>query len=1411
MRNLYKAFITTIVCAILCAPVLRAQVYPTGFAQSRVGSGLRVQVAAAIAPDGRAFVVEQSGSVRVIKNNATLPTPFVMLAVDSRGERGLLGVAVDPDFLINKYLYVYYTVPGTPARNRISRFTATNDTAAPGSETVILNLDPLSSALIHNGGALHFGKDGKLYVAVGENASTANSQNLNTYHGKLLRINKDGSIPPGNPFTSGSEQQRRIWAYGFRNPFTFAIDQETGKIFVNDVGQGAWEEINDATVGGRNFGWPTTEGYFNQSDFPNLTNPVYAYGHGAGDGVGCAIVGGAFISQSNPNYPPEYRGKYLFQDNCNDWFNILDLSGPVAVRSPFATSVTLNSLGLMMGLDGYLYFSARHHESLYKIVYNFGLPPTITNHPVSATVATGQPATLTVSALGTPPLSYQWLKNGIELPSATGATFSISQAIKEDSGEYRVLVSNTAGNVTSNVATLTVITNELPRAEILTPTSDNTYVAGATIDFSGQGTDAEDGVLPPQSMSWQINFHHNTHDHDEPPTNGISAGSFTIPQVGETSDNVWYRIILTVTDSHGFKGKDSVDVFPLKSTLQFNTVPAGLQITLDGQPMNTPSTVVSVEGVTRALGVISPQTLNSETYEFTSWTHGGQQTHNINTPVEDATYTANFTRVENSFYRAININGPALSIDGNNWQASAGAPNFSMTGAAFADQNNTLVPGTDANRASMIRSSIWYQPNVTISAVPAGTYQVWVYVWEDNFPVTYSILLEGNVVQSNYNSGGAGTWRKLGPFTATINDGNINVSSTGIDANFSGVEIWRTGQPVSLPTLATPLVDQNATVNTPFTYTFLANTFMPSQPGNALSYSASLENGAALPSWLTFNAATRTFSGTPGSSNGGTVNIRVTASEATGTANDVFALSVSGGIATATFYRAINLNGTALSIDGNNWQASAGAPNFSMTGAAFADQNNTLVPGTDANRASMIRSSIWYQPNVTISAVPAGTYQVWVYVWEDNFPVTYSILLEGNVVQSNYNSGGAGTWRKLGPFTATINDGNINVSSTGIDANFSGVEIWRTGQPVSLPTLATPLVDQNATVNTPFTYTFLANTFMPSQPGNALSYSASLENGAALPSWLTFNAATRTFSGTPGSSNGGTVNIRVTASEATGTANDVFALSVSGGIATATFYRAINLNGTALSIDGNNWQASAGAPNFSMTGAAFADQNNTLVPGTDANRASMIRSSIWYQPNVTISAVPAGTYQVWVYVWEDNFPVTYSILLEGNVVQSNYNSGGAGTWRKLGPFTATINDGNINVSSTAIDANFSGVEIWNAGQGAAGQRLTSVTTLSEGDMLPDREESEVNHDLAFYPNPFSHVATIAYTTTESGPAKVSMYDVRGQKIWSAFDKNVEKGMKESVELETSNFKDGVYVLQVINGHDVRRLKVIKVR
>src|SRR6187455_2329085 len=201
-----------------------AATLPTGFTESQVVTGLSNPTAMAFAPDGRLFVCLQGGQLRVVKDGALLPTPFLTVTVSSSGERGLLGIAFDPQFTTNGFVYVYYTATTPAIHNRVSRFTANGDTALAGSEVVLLELNNLSSATNHNGGAIHFGPDGKLYIAVGENANGANSQTLANLLGKVLRINSDGTIPNDNPFfNTATGNNRAIWALGLRNPFTFAF------------------------------------------------------------------------------------------------------------------------------------------------------------------------------------------------------------------------------------------------------------------------------------------------------------------------------------------------------------------------------------------------------------------------------------------------------------------------------------------------------------------------------------------------------------------------------------------------------------------------------------------------------------------------------------------------------------------------------------------------------------------------------------------------------------------------------------------------------------------------------------------------------------------------------------------------------------------------------------------------------------------------------------------------------------------------------------------------------------------------------------------------------------------------------------------------------------------------------------
>jgi glucose/arabinose dehydrogenase/regulation of enolase protein 1 (concanavalin A-like superfamily) len=651
MNLISKSFLAVL---IAITGTLHAQNYPSGFSQVEVASGISNPTVMAFAPDGRIFVAQQNGVLIVIKNATKLTTPAISLSVNSSGERGLIGIALHPSFSSNGIIYLHYTIPGG-SRNRVSRFTLNGDVINPSSEQIIIELDQLSTATNHNGGAMHFLGD-KLFIAVGDNANGANAQNLNTFHGKLLRINANGSIPGDNPFYSpyNTKQKNCVWAYGLRNPYTFDIQTSSGKVFVNDVGQNTWEEVNDATVKGKNFGWPATEG---ATTNPAYASPLYAYGHGSGDGVGCAITGGVFFNPSATNYPSSFTGKYFYQDLCNAWINYLDLSSGVT-RHAFATSLPGQSLGLDIGTDGNLYFLSRTDSKLYKIVYNNTQPPVITDQPDDVSAASGELVTLSVSATGALPLSYQWYKNGSPISGATSSNYYITSLNTAGTGDYVVRVNNAYGTVTSDTATVSLSNNTLPVPTIISPGPNTLYRAGDVINFSGTATDNEDGRIPPSGMTWRVEFHHGTHFHDGPPVaDGVAIGSFTIPASGETATNVFYRLLLTVTDSHGLSSTTFVDLYPLTSYITLKSNPPGLKLNLDYQPYTTPKTLKFVEGMTIALSGNwwEDQLLNGVSYRFEGWAHGGALQQGVLVPADNVTYTGNFSYPLNSSWRTMDI------------------------------------------------------------------------------------------------------------------------------------------------------------------------------------------------------------------------------------------------------------------------------------------------------------------------------------------------------------------------------------------------------------------------------------------------------------------------------------------------------------------------------------------------------------------------------------------------------------------------------------------------------------------------------------------------------------------------------------------------------------------------------------
>jgi glucose/arabinose dehydrogenase len=344
------------------APAQGAASLLQGFTDSQVVSGLTNPTDMEFAPDGRLFVTEDAGRVRIARPDGTLSTFLnISTKVDSKGERGLLALTFDPGFSTNHYIYLHYTrkaTSSTPAHNRVVRITASGDRAVSGSEKLIFRLGNQSAAEQSPqfmGGALDFGTDGTLYVATGDNETPNKAQQLTNLFGKMLRINKDGTIPTDNPFYStASSNNRAIWALGLRNPFKFAIQPGTGTIFINDVGKNTWEEINRGAPGA-NYGWPVHEGRAND---PPFVDPIFAYGHGGDpDTTGCAITGGTFYNPATLQFPQEeYEGDYFFADFCSGWIRTREATSG-EVRG-FATGLE-RPIDLEVSKAGELYYLAR--------------------------------------------------------------------------------------------------------------------------------------------------------------------------------------------------------------------------------------------------------------------------------------------------------------------------------------------------------------------------------------------------------------------------------------------------------------------------------------------------------------------------------------------------------------------------------------------------------------------------------------------------------------------------------------------------------------------------------------------------------------------------------------------------------------------------------------------------------------------------------------------------------------------------------------------------------------------------------------------------------------------------------------------------------------------------------------------
>jgi glucose/arabinose dehydrogenase len=326
---------------------------PTGFAWVQVAQGLRRPLDLQQAGDERLFVVEQRGIIRVLAEGNLLEQPFLDIRArvnDGGNEQGLLGLAFHPRYAENGWFYVNYT--DAKGDTVVARFHANplENVAEADSEEILLRIEqPYAN---HNGGGLAFGPDGYLYVGTGDGGSAGdpqgNAQRLDTRLGKLLRIDVDGAapyaVPADNPFAAGGGLPE-IWAYGLRNPWRFSFDRLNGDLYIGDVGQARWEEIDvlpAGAPGGANFGWNIREGlhaYAGQST-EGFVEPVAEYDHGEG----CSVTGGVVVR--SPSLA-EWQGVYLYGDYCTGtiWGLVRRPSGAWQSAALFDTDFSITAFG----------------------------------------------------------------------------------------------------------------------------------------------------------------------------------------------------------------------------------------------------------------------------------------------------------------------------------------------------------------------------------------------------------------------------------------------------------------------------------------------------------------------------------------------------------------------------------------------------------------------------------------------------------------------------------------------------------------------------------------------------------------------------------------------------------------------------------------------------------------------------------------------------------------------------------------------------------------------------------------------------------------------------------------------------------------------------------------------------------
>jgi glucose/arabinose dehydrogenase/PKD repeat protein len=679
---------SALVAAAMALPALaRAATLPAGFEERTIASGLNYPTTAAYAPDGRIFIAEQPGRVRVVLADGTLraqPLLDISGHVNSYKDRGLIGLAVDAGFASNGYLYLAYTHEtnaGDPTGAKTARLTrvtvGADNSVSP--ETVLLGATgavpcPAAANTIdcipsdfgtHSIGGVRADPDGTIWLSTGDgsphppNQGSFRAQDEQSLAGKVLHVDRNGHGLPGHPFCPGEADLTKVctkvYGMGFRNPFRFSLRAGAGP-FIGDVGLNSREEWTLVRAGG-NHGWPCYEGTLKTAAFDDDLRcmSLYSKAGTAGGPVmplhecshpGCsAAVGGP--QWSSPGFPAEYTGDLFITDYEVGFIRRLkaDAGGNLLSVTNWASEAY-----------GAVDLQQTAHGTLALVSYGDGSPNTGTLSEIRHVAANRTPiarATATPQ-WGAVPLSVSFDGRSSMDPDGDPLTYAWSfgdGGTSTDAAPTHVYADGSA----DRTATLTVRDpsgaqsstaipispgNTPPQVSISAP---STFRAGQPVAMAASATDAEDGPVAGAELSWTVKLHHKDHVHRLSDAAGPAA---TFSAQDDHDADSHYEVVVTATDGRGLTGSASTLVQPETRTLTLESSPAGAPVSYDGVAYTTPHTRQAAVGFRSNVSTPDIFSKDGKLYEFVSWSDGGARNHEIQIPPADLALTANYRETE---------------------------------------------------------------------------------------------------------------------------------------------------------------------------------------------------------------------------------------------------------------------------------------------------------------------------------------------------------------------------------------------------------------------------------------------------------------------------------------------------------------------------------------------------------------------------------------------------------------------------------------------------------------------------------------------------------------------------------------------------------------------------------------------